>query len=49
MKVSDFDVLAWVWEQRKVSQIMGVLELLDFTTLQPSLACVLKLTNRLFI
>jgi hypothetical protein len=28
----------WVWGQRKVSQVMGMLGLLDFTMLWPVLA-----------
>jgi hypothetical protein len=38
MKVSDSDVLAWVWGQRKMSQVLGAFGLLDFTMLRPILA-----------
>jgi hypothetical protein len=38
MKVSDSDVLALVQERREMSQVLGVLELLDFTMLRPLLA-----------
>jgi hypothetical protein len=31
MKVRDSDVLAWVRGQRKMSQVLGALGLLDFT------------------
>jgi hypothetical protein len=37
MKVKDSDVLAWVWGQRKMSQVLGMFGLLDFTILQPIL------------
>jgi nitrate reductase NapE component len=37
MKVSDSDVLAWVRGQRKVSQVLGAFELLDFTCYGPFL------------
>jgi hypothetical protein len=39
MKVRDSDVLAWVRGQRKMSQVLGAFGLLDFTMLQPVLAC----------
>jgi hypothetical protein len=29
MKVRDSDVLAWVWGQRKMSQVLGAFGLLD--------------------
>jgi len=29
---------AWVWGQRKMSQVLGVFGLLDFTMLRPVLA-----------
>jgi hypothetical protein len=38
VKVRDCDVLAWVRGQKKVSQVLGVFGLLDFTELQPVLA-----------
>jgi hypothetical protein len=38
MKVRDSDVLAWVWGQRKMSQVLGVFGMLDLTMLQPVLA-----------
>jgi hypothetical protein len=38
MKVRDSEVLAWVWGQRKMSQVLGVFGLLDFTMLWPILA-----------
>jgi hypothetical protein len=38
MKVRDSDVLAWVWGQRKMSQVLGAFGLLDFTILRPVLA-----------
>jgi hypothetical protein len=38
MKVREFDVLAWVWGQRKVSQVLGTFGLLDSTMLQPIFA-----------
>jgi hypothetical protein len=38
MKVRDSDVLAWVWGQRKKSQVLGAFGLLDFTMLRPILA-----------
>jgi hypothetical protein len=37
MKVKDSDVLAWVWGQRKMSQVQGMFGLLDFTMLWPVL------------
>jgi hypothetical protein len=36
MQVRDSDVLAWVWGQRKMSQVLGAFELLD--VLRPVLA-----------
>jgi hypothetical protein len=39
MKERDSDVLAWVRGQRKISQVQGKFGLLDFTMLQPILAC----------
>jgi hypothetical protein len=38
MKVRDSDVLAWVWGQTKISQVMDAFGLLDFTMLQPILS-----------
>jgi hypothetical protein len=38
MKVRDFDILAWVWGQRKMSQVLGSFGLLDFTMLRLVLA-----------
>jgi hypothetical protein len=38
MKVRDYDVLTWVREQRKMSQVLGAFVLLDFTMLRPVLA-----------
>jgi hypothetical protein len=38
MKVRDSDVLAWVGEQRKICQVLGVFGLLYFTMLRPVLA-----------
>jgi hypothetical protein len=38
MKVSDFDILAWVLGQRKMSKVLGAFGLLDFTMLLPVLA-----------
>jgi hypothetical protein len=32
MKVRDSDVLAWVWGQRKMNQVLGMFGLLYFTT-----------------
>jgi hypothetical protein len=37
MKVRDSDVLAWVRGQWKMSQILGVFGMLDFTVLRPVL------------
>jgi hypothetical protein len=37
MKVKDYDVLAWVWGQRKMSHVLGAFGLLDFTMLRPIL------------
>jgi hypothetical protein len=37
MKVKDSDVLVWVRGQRKMSQVLGVFGLLDFTVLRPVL------------
>jgi hypothetical protein len=31
MKERDSDILVWVWGQRKMSQVLGVFRLLDFT------------------
>jgi hypothetical protein len=33
MKVRDSAVLAWVWGQMKISQVLGAFGLLDFTVL----------------
>jgi hypothetical protein len=33
MKVRDSDILAWVWGQKKMSQVLGMFGLLDFTIL----------------
>jgi hypothetical protein len=38
MKVGDSDIFAWVWGQRKMSQVLGAFRLLDFTILWPVLA-----------
>jgi hypothetical protein len=38
MKVTDSDVLTWVWGQRKLSQVLGAFGLLDLIMLQPILA-----------
>jgi hypothetical protein len=38
MKVRDSDFLAWVRGQKKMSQVLGAFELLDFTVLRPVLA-----------
>jgi hypothetical protein len=38
MKVWDSDILAWIWGQRKMIQVLGMFELLNFTMLQPVLA-----------
>jgi hypothetical protein len=38
MKVRDSDVLAWMWGQKKMSQVLDMFGLLDFTMLQPILA-----------
>jgi hypothetical protein len=38
MKIRDSNVLVWVRGQRKMSQVLGVFGLLDFTMLQPVLA-----------
>jgi hypothetical protein len=37
VKVRD-SVVAWLWEQRKMIQVLGSFGLLDFTMLQPILA-----------
>jgi hypothetical protein len=37
MKVRDSDVLAWVWGQRKMNEVLGAFGLLDFIMLQPVL------------
>jgi hypothetical protein len=34
-KARDYDVLAWVLGQRKMSQVLGAFGLLDFTILRP--------------
>jgi hypothetical protein len=38
MKARDSDVLLWVQGQRKMSQVLAVFWLLDFTILRPVLA-----------
>jgi hypothetical protein len=38
IKVRDSDVLAWVRGQRKMSNVLGAFELLDFTVLRSVLA-----------
>jgi hypothetical protein len=38
MKVRDSAILAWVWGQRKISQVLGAFGLLDFTMLWAILA-----------
>jgi hypothetical protein len=38
MKIRDSDTLAWVREQRNMSQVLGAFELLDITMLRPVLA-----------
>jgi hypothetical protein len=48
MRVRDSDVLAWVWGQRKMSQVLGAFVLMDFMA-RSRLAHILKLKNRLFI
>ena len=40
---------AWLWGQRKMSQVLGTFGLLDFTMLWPILMCVLKIKNCLFL
>jgi hypothetical protein len=39
MKVRDFDILGWVWGQKKMNQVLGVFGLLHFTMLWRVLAC----------
>jgi hypothetical protein len=38
MKITDSEVLAWVWGQRKMSQLPDTFVLLDFIMLRPVLA-----------
>jgi hypothetical protein len=49
MKVRNSDVLAWVWGQRKMSKVLGVFGLLDFTMLRPGLAWRSFETYEMFI
>jgi hypothetical protein len=37
MKVRDSDILVWVRGQRKISQVLGMFGLVDFTMLWPVL------------
>jgi hypothetical protein len=47
-EIRDSDVLAWVREQRKISQVLGVFRPLDFTMLQPVLTGARFVTYELY-